>query len=110
MLSALVKTDDTIRPFSFFLFSSFASNNVCGAGMDTDQSFHAPANGDLRAGASSGASTRRADRMNGKDKDAHSLRDSMYLKQGHRNDIPEALESRHRTMIDNGMILISFCS
>ncbi|WVZ99845.1 hypothetical protein U9M48_045086 [Paspalum notatum var. saurae] len=69
--------------------------------IDTDQSFHAPANGNLHAGNSSGASTRRADMMNGKDKDAHSLRDSMYLKQGHRNDIPEALESRHPTMMDN---------
>ncbi|KAJ1277696.1 hypothetical protein BS78_04G023300 [Paspalum vaginatum] len=81
----------------------FASNNVCGAGMGIDQSFPAPANGDLHAGGSSGASTRRTDRMNGKDKDAHSLRDDMYSKQGHRTDITEALEPRRPTMIDNGM-------
>lgn len=73
--------------------------DVCSAGMNIDQSFHAPANEALHTGVSS----RRTDKMSGKDKDAHSLRDDLYLKQGHQTDLLEALELRRRTMIDNGM-------
>lgn len=104
------KTVDTVSPFIFFLFSSFASKDVCCAGMDIEQSFHAPANGALHAGGSFGTSTRRTDKMNGKDKDVHSLQDDLYLKQGHLTDLPEAFELRRRTMMDNGKVLSSFCS
>ncbi|CAD6341816.1 unnamed protein product [Miscanthus lutarioriparius] len=37
------------------------------------------------------------------DKDVHSLRDDLYLKQGQQTDLAEALELRCRTMIDNGI-------
>jgi hypothetical protein len=89
---------------SFLLSSSM--KDVCSAGMNIDQSFHAPANEALHTGVSS----RRTDKMSGKDKDAHSLRDDLYLKQGHQTDLLEALELRRRTMIDNGKMLCSFCS
>jgi plant G-box-binding factor len=65
----------------------------------------------LHAGVSSRTSTRRTDKMNGKDKDVHSLpRDDLYLKQGQQTDLPEASELRRRTVIDNGKMLSSFCS
>ncbi|XP_066324838.1 protein SENSITIVE TO UV 2-like isoform X1 [Miscanthus floridulus] len=80
-----------------------SSKDVCSAGMDIDQSFHAPANGALHAGGSCRTSTRRTDKMNGRDKDVHSLRDDLYLKQGQQTDLAEALELRCRTMIDNGI-------
>ncbi|CAD6252010.1 unnamed protein product [Miscanthus lutarioriparius] len=83
--------------------ANVSSKDVCSAGMDIDQSFHAPANGALHAGGSSRTSTRRTDKMNGRDKDVHSLRDDLYLKQGQQTDLPEALELRRRTMIDNGI-------
>ncbi|XP_021314711.1 uncharacterized protein LOC8055087 isoform X4 [Sorghum bicolor] len=79
-----------------------SSKDICSAGMDIDQSFHTPANGALHAGGSSRTSTRRTYKMNGKDKDVHSLRDDLYLKEGHQTDLPEALELRCRTMTDNG--------
>ncbi|PUZ73892.1 hypothetical protein GQ55_1G022800 [Panicum hallii var. hallii] len=82
---------------------SFANKDVCGAGMDIDQSFHAPANGALHAGGSSWASTRRTDKTNGKDNDANSLQVDLYLKHGDQTDLPEAMELRRRTMIDNGI-------
>lgn len=72
--------------------------------MDIDQSFHAPANGALHAGGSSWASTRRTDKTNGKDNDANSLQVDPYLKHGDQTDLPEAMELRRRTMIDNGKI------
>ncbi|XP_066321127.1 protein SENSITIVE TO UV 2-like [Miscanthus floridulus] len=83
--------------------ANVSSKDVCSAGVDIDQSFHAPANGALHAGGSSRTSTRRTDKMNGRDKDVHSLRDDLYLKQGQQTDLPEALELRRRTMIDNGI-------
>ncbi|CAL4971653.1 unnamed protein product [Urochloa decumbens] len=64
---------------------SFASKDVCSAGMDIDPPFHAPANGALHAGGSSWASTRQKDKANGKDNNANSL------------------ELRRCTMIDNGI-------
>jgi hypothetical protein len=76
--------------------------------MDVDQSFHAPANGALHAGGSSWAFTRRADKINGKDNDANSLQVDLYVKQGHQTDLPEAMELKRRTMIDNGNILSYF--
>ncbi|AQK60880.1 protein dimerizations [Zea mays] len=79
--------------------ANVSMKDVCSAGMNIDQSFHAPANEALHTGVSS----RRTDKMSGKDKDAHSLRDDLYLKQGHQTDLLEALELRRRTMIDNGM-------
>jgi len=110
LLSASVPRLLTLfSPFIFFLFIS-SSKDVCSAGMDIDQSFHAPANGALHAGGSSRTSTRRTDKMNGRDKDVHSLRDDLYLKQGQQTDLPEALELRRRTMIDNGKMLSSVCS
>jgi hypothetical protein len=78
--------------------------------MDIDQSFHAPANGALHAGGSSWASTRRTDKTNGKDNDANSLQVDLYLKHGDQTDLPEAMELRRRTMIDNGKILSYFVS
>ncbi|CAD6248215.1 unnamed protein product [Miscanthus lutarioriparius] len=83
--------------------ANVSSKDVCSAGMDIDQSFHAPANGALHAGGSCRTSTRRTDNMNGRDKDVHSLRDDLYLKQGQQTDLAEALELRCRTMIDNGI-------
>ncbi|XP_066324839.1 protein SENSITIVE TO UV 2-like isoform X2 [Miscanthus floridulus] len=83
--------------------ANVSSKDVCSAGMDIDQSFHAPANGALHAGGSCRTSTRRTDKMNGRDKDVHSLRDDLYLKQGQQTDLAEALELRCRTMIDNGI-------
>ncbi|XP_021314709.1 uncharacterized protein LOC8055087 isoform X2 [Sorghum bicolor] len=82
--------------------ANVSSKDICSAGMDIDQSFHTPANGALHAGGSSRTSTRRTYKMNGKDKDVHSLRDDLYLKEGHQTDLPEALELRCRTMTDNG--------
>jgi plant G-box-binding factor len=76
--------------------------------MDVDQSFRAPANGALHAGGSSWAFTRRADKINGKDNDANSLQVDLYMKQGHQTDLPEAMELKRRTMIDNGNILSYF--
>ncbi|RCV05659.1 hypothetical protein SETIT_1G100800v2 [Setaria italica] len=82
---------------------SFASKDVCSTGMDVDQSFHAPANGALHVGGSSWASTRRTDKTNGKDNDANSLQVDLYMKQGHQTDLPEDMELKRRTMIDNGI-------
>ncbi|CAN6237008.1 unnamed protein product [Urochloa humidicola] len=82
---------------------SFASKDVCSAGMDIDQSFHTPANGALHAGGSSWASTKQADKKNGKDNNANSLQVDLYMKQGNQTDLPESLELRRCAMIDNGI-------
>jgi len=76
--------------------------------MDIDQPFHAPPNGGLQAGGSSWPSTRRTNKTNGKDNDANSLQVDLYLKHGDQTYLPEAMELRRRTMIDNGKILSYF--
>ncbi|CAN6271296.1 unnamed protein product [Urochloa humidicola] len=81
----------------------FARKDDGSTRMDIDQSFHAPANGALHAGGSSLASTRQADKANGKDKDANSLQVDVYMKQGNQTDLPESMELRKHTMIDNGI-------
>ena len=78
------------------------------AGMDIDQSFHAPANGALHADGPSWASSRRTDKTNGKDNDANSLQVDLYLKRGDQTYLTEAMELRRRTMIDKGEILSYF--
>ena len=75
--------------------------------MDIDQPFHAPPNGGLQAGGS-WPSTRRTNKTNGKDNDANSLQVDLYLKHGDQTYLPEAMELRRRTMIDNGKILSYF--
>ncbi|XP_062224193.1 protein SENSITIVE TO UV 2 isoform X1 [Phragmites australis] len=77
----------------------FAGKDVCGAGMDIDQSVHVPANGALHA-VGSWASTR-TNKSNRKVKEGDSFREDLCLKQRHQTDLPEALELKHRTMIDN---------
>jgi len=84
-------------------YVSFANKDVSGAGMDIDQPFHAPPNGGLQAGGSSWPSTRRTNKTNGKDNDANSLQVDLYLKHGDQTYLPEAMELRRRTMIDNGI-------
>uniref|UniRef100_A0A0A9E0P4 Uncharacterized protein n=1 Tax=Arundo donax TaxID=35708 RepID=A0A0A9E0P4_ARUDO len=77
----------------------FAGKDICGTGMDIDQSVHVPANGVLLA-VDSRASTRTF-KSNGKVKEANSLWEDLCLQQRPQTDLPEALELNHRTMIDN---------
>ncbi|CAN6230181.1 unnamed protein product [Urochloa humidicola] len=81
----------------------FASKDDGSTRMDIDQSFHAPANGALHAGGSSLASTRQADKANGKDNDANSLQVALYMKQGNQTDLPKSVELMKHTMMDNGI-------
>jgi plant G-box-binding factor len=54
----------------------FSSKDICSTRMDID---HAPANEALQAGGSFRTSTRRADTLNGKNKDLCSSRDGLYF-------------------------------
>ncbi|KAL6629225.1 hypothetical protein ACP70R_028990 [Stipagrostis hirtigluma subsp. patula] len=73
--------------------------DICGIRMDIDQSVHAPTNGTLHAVGS--WPSKRTDKSNDKVKETHSLREDLCLKQMHEIDLPETLELKHRTMIDN---------
>lgn len=64
-----------------------------------DQPVHVSANGTLHA-ASTWASTR-IEKSNGKVKDTSLLQEDLCLKQRHQTDLPQALELKDRTMIDN---------
>jgi hypothetical protein len=66
---------DTILTLFFFcVFRGGSSKDNCNTRMDID---HAPANEALQAGGSCRTSTRRADKLNGKNKDLCSSRDGL---------------------------------
>ncbi|KAK3152062.1 hypothetical protein QOZ80_2BG0153760 [Eleusine coracana subsp. coracana] len=77
----------------------FAGKDVCGIVTNTDKSVHVTANGALHA-ANTWASTR-TDKLNGKVKGTRSLQQDLGSKQRHQTDLPQALELKDLTMIDN---------
>ncbi|KAK3155921.1 hypothetical protein QOZ80_2AG0100430 [Eleusine coracana subsp. coracana] len=77
----------------------FAGKDVCGIGTNTDKSVHVAANGALHA-ANTWAITR-TDKSNGKVKGTSSLQQDLGSKQRHQTDLPQALELKDLTMIDN---------
>ncbi|GJN18895.1 hypothetical protein PR202_gb06106 [Eleusine coracana subsp. coracana] len=81
----------------------FAGKDVCGIVTNTDKSVHVTANGALHA-ANTWASTR-TDKLNGKVKGTRSLQQDLGSKQRHQTDLPQALELKDLTMIDNKDIL-----
>ncbi|GJM90100.1 hypothetical protein PR202_ga06348 [Eleusine coracana subsp. coracana] len=81
----------------------FAGKDVCGIGTNTDKSVHVAANGALHA-ANTWAITR-TDKSNGKVKGTSSLQQDLGSKQRHQTDLPQALELKDLTMIDNKDIL-----
>ncbi|KAG8076651.1 hypothetical protein GUJ93_ZPchr0006g45963 [Zizania palustris] len=83
---------------------SCASKDAGSMAMNIDQSIHATANGALHAGGSDWASTRRMEKLNGKNKELSSPRDGFYLNQRNQTDVSEALDLKHRTLVDNRTI------
>uniref|UniRef100_A0A0D9YLQ2 Uncharacterized protein n=1 Tax=Oryza glumipatula TaxID=40148 RepID=A0A0D9YLQ2_9ORYZ len=74
-----------------------SSNKYAGSmAMDIDQSVHAPANGALHTGDSCLASTRRAETLNGRNKELSSPQDGLCLNQRNQTYASEVLEESVR--------------
>uniref|UniRef100_A0A0D9VBQ5 Uncharacterized protein n=1 Tax=Leersia perrieri TaxID=77586 RepID=A0A0D9VBQ5_9ORYZ len=73
-----------------------ANKNVGSVAMDIDQSAHAPANGPLHAEGSCRASTRRAETLNGKNRELSSPQDGHCLNQMNQTDASGVLEESVR--------------
>jgi hypothetical protein len=76
----------------FCVFRGSANKYAGSMAMDIDQSVHAPANGALHTGDSCLASTRRAETLNGRNKELSSPQDGLCLNQRNQTYASEVLE------------------